>query len=64
MMQALGARKVMINLVNLIDHRRRGVPLMKFANFGAFCAYTRKNTFPKSMAKKEGFIRALLRHVF
>ncbi|KAF2684414.1 hypothetical protein K458DRAFT_417998 [Lentithecium fluviatile CBS 122367] len=61
--KALGSRKVMVNLVNLIDHRRRGVPLHKFANYGAFCAYTMKHKFPREMAKKDGFIRALLRHV-
>jgi hypothetical protein len=54
----------MVNIVNLIDHRRCGVPIIKFANYTAFREYTAKNTFPREMAKREGFLRALLRQVF
>ena len=62
--QALGSPKVMVNLVNLIDHRRRGTPLLRFKSIDAFRAYTAQNIFPKKAAKKDGFLRALLRHVF
>ncbi|KZM27873.1 uncharacterized protein EKO05_0004897 [Ascochyta rabiei] len=60
--------KVWINLVNLIDHRRnRNVQLIIFPGYKQFCKYTigdgkaYDHIFPKELAKKEGFIRALLR---
>ncbi|KAF1960710.1 hypothetical protein CC80DRAFT_464954 [Byssothecium circinans] len=61
--KVLSSGKVMVNLTNLIDHMRLGTPLIKFRNFGAFRSYTLKHRFPKSLAKKEGFINVLLRHV-
>jgi hypothetical protein len=54
----------MVNIVNLVDHRRRGVPIKTFANYTAFREYTLNgNTFPREEAKAEGFLKALLRHV-
>ncbi|KAF1960762.1 hypothetical protein CC80DRAFT_465055 [Byssothecium circinans] len=63
--KALGSPKVMVNLTNLIDHMKLGTPLIKFKNFAEFRNYTLKpqNMFPRDRAKKEGFIKALLRHV-
>jgi hypothetical protein len=48
--------------VNLIDHRSIGVPVIRFKNYRAFHAYTTNGcTYPREEAKKEGFIKALLR---
>lgn len=59
---ALGARNVWVNLVNLIDHRNTGVEVIRFKSYPAFQRYTRDGRiFPKERAKKEGFIKALLR---
>lgn len=52
----------MVNLVNLIDHRSIGVPVIRFKNRNAFYAYTIDGCmYPKEKAKEEGFIKALLR---
>jgi hypothetical protein len=60
--QALKDLDVLINLVNLIEHRTKGVPLIRFHNHAAFLAYTLNgHVFPRSAAKKDVFIRALLR---
>lgn len=60
--QVLGSRKVLVNLVNLIDHRNMGVPVIRFKNYAAFREYTTDGRiFPKKKAKEEGFIKALLR---
>jgi len=63
--QALGARKVMVNLVNFVDHLSNGTPLKTFANFKEFRKYTVKpnRKFGKEAAKQNGFIRVLLRQV-
>lgn len=55
-----------VNLVNLINRRRNpSVQLIHFASNADFKKYTRKpqNTFPKELAKEEGYIRSLLRKV-
>ena len=64
--QALGNKKVLVNLVNLINHRNLpGVEIIRFRNWGAFKAYTDpKRIFPKEKAKEEGFIKALLRRIW
>ncbi|KAI1666386.1 hypothetical protein L13192_10070 [Pyrenophora tritici-repentis] len=60
----LGSPKVLVNLVNLIDHRNLGVEVIRFKSFAQFRAFTVPNhIFPKNKAKEEGFIRALLRKV-
>ncbi|KAF2437761.1 hypothetical protein P171DRAFT_437386 [Karstenula rhodostoma CBS 690.94] len=63
--KALGARKVMVNLVNLIDHLKNGTPLMKFKNFWEFQRYTLKpgRCMSRTLAKKNAFVNVLLRHV-
>ena len=55
----------MVNLVNLIDHLKNGTPLMKFKNFWEFQRYTLKpgHCMKRSRAKKNNFIRVLLREV-
>ncbi|KAL6711225.1 hypothetical protein ACN47E_005756 [Coniothyrium glycines] len=60
---ALRASNVLINLVNLIDHRMMGdaVPLVRFTSYKAWREYTKGNMYPRKAAKEEGFIRALLR---
>ncbi|KAJ4365991.1 hypothetical protein N0V95_000368 [Ascochyta clinopodiicola] len=62
--------KVWVNLVNLIDHRRnRNIQLIVFPSYKQFCKYTigdgkaHDHIFPKELAKKEGFIKALLRNL-
>lgn len=61
-MQALGSKNVWVNLVNLIDHRNIGVPVIRFKSHKEFREYTQKGrVFPKEKAKEEGFIKALLR---
>lgn len=62
--QALGSRNVLVNLVNLIDHRSIGVPVIRFESYRAFHVYTMDGcTYPRKAAKEEGFIKALLRKV-
>ncbi|KAF1841969.1 uncharacterized protein K460DRAFT_294177, partial [Cucurbitaria berberidis CBS 394.84] len=60
----LGSRKVLVNLVNLIDHRLIGVPVIRFKNYNEFLAYTNSGRkFPREEAKEEGFIKVLLRQL-
>ncbi|KAJ4360197.1 uncharacterized protein N0V89_000757 [Didymosphaeria variabile] len=63
--KALGSRKVMINLVNLVDHLKNGTPLKKFNNFWNFQRYTLKQgrCMDRTLAKKNAFVNVLLRHV-
>lgn len=62
LLQALGSKNVLVNLVNLIDHRSIGVAVIRFRTYGAFHAYTVDGCiYPRKEAKKEGFIKALLR---
>ena len=63
--QALKARKVMVNLVNLVDHLKNGTPLKKFKNFWAFQRYTLKpgRCLNRELAKKNAFVRVLMRTV-
>lgn len=54
----------MVNLVNLIDHRLSGEPVIRFRNYREFRAYTIDDRiYPLRAAKEEGFIRALLRRL-
>lgn len=63
-LQELGSKHVLVNLVNLIDHRSIGVPVIRFKSYAAFHAYTINGcVYPKGAAKKEGFIKALLRRL-
>jgi hypothetical protein len=58
----LGSRNVLVNLVNLIDHRNIGVEVIRFRNYYKFREYTwPDNVFPLKRAKEDGFIKALLR---
>lgn len=60
--QVLGSRNVLVNLVNLIDHRSIGVAVIRFETYRAFQNYTLNGCiYPREEAKKEGFIKALLR---
>jgi hypothetical protein len=53
---------VLVNLVNLIDHRETGAKVIRFQDYEAFWKYTKKGCmFPLREAKEDGFIRALLR---
>ncbi|OAL00573.1 hypothetical protein IQ06DRAFT_347927 [Phaeosphaeriaceae sp. SRC1lsM3a] len=62
--KVLGSRNVLVNLVNLIDHRLSGAKVIRFPNHDAFWAYTSKGRkFPLSEAKKDGFIKVLLRQL-
>ncbi|KAF1365317.1 hypothetical protein EJ07DRAFT_95185, partial [Lizonia empirigonia] len=66
--KALGS--VYVNLVNLINHRRnRKVDVILFPSYNAFRNYTLggkrfgDRIFPKALAKKDGFIKALLKEL-
>jgi hypothetical protein len=53
---------VLVNIVNLIDHRLIGVPVIRFKSYRAFHDYTTNDCiYPLRKAKEEGFIKALLR---
>ncbi|KAJ5154412.1 uncharacterized protein N7500_009851 [Penicillium coprophilum] len=58
--------KVHVNLVDLIDSRRTGKQVKHFASQKALRKYTIETgkIFPKSAAKKDGFLKALLREIF
>ncbi|KAE9988972.1 hypothetical protein EG327_003150 [Venturia inaequalis] len=62
--------KVHINLVDFVDWRRRPEPRAPFdgqkGSLKELREYTKKHkkVFPKVLAKKEGFIKALLRRIF
>ena len=64
-MQALQSRKVMVNLVNLVDHLKSGTPLKKFKNHWEFQRYTLKpgRCMNRTLAKKNAFVNVLLRKV-
>ncbi|KAJ5519883.1 hypothetical protein N7463_000336 [Penicillium fimorum] len=55
--------KVHVNLVDLVDSRRTGKKLKRFPGPNALGDYTIRTgkIFPKSAAKKDGFLKALLR---
>ncbi|KAF1932868.1 uncharacterized protein M421DRAFT_416470 [Didymella exigua CBS 183.55] len=60
--KVLGGRNMLVNLVNLIDHRLVGEKVIRFKSYKAFVEYTSDGRkFPLRKAKEEGFIRALLR---
>lgn len=63
--QTLGARDVMINLVNLVGYMRGDAELIEFGSRAEFVRYTRvkRNMFSRDAAKDNGFLRALLREL-
>lgn len=63
--KALSARKVMVNLANLVDHLKNGTPLQEFKSFSDFQKYTLKpgRCMSRKLAKKNAFVRVLLRNV-
>lgn len=58
--------KVHVNLVDIVDSRRTGKKVKFFASPKALRKYTieTEKIFPKSAAKKDGFLKALLRGIF
>ncbi|KAJ5757567.1 uncharacterized protein N7511_006261 [Penicillium nucicola] len=58
--------KVHVNLVDLVDSRRTGKKVKHFASHKALRNYTvgTGRIFPKSAAKEDGFLKALLRQIF
>lgn len=58
--------KVHVNLVDLVDSRRTGKKVKHFPGPKALREYTidTRKIFPKSAAKKDGFLKALLRGIF
>ncbi|KZM27874.1 uncharacterized protein EKO05_0004896 [Ascochyta rabiei] len=58
-------KPVFVNLFNLIDHRRNpDLKVLRFQSYGEFSKFTKKgHEFPRSCAKQEGFIRALLKKI-
>ncbi|GME40997.1 hypothetical protein GTA08_BOTSDO10577 [Neofusicoccum parvum] len=63
--KTLGARDVMINLVNLVGYMRGDAELIEFGSRAEFVRYTRvkRNMFSRDAAKDNGFLRALLREL-
>ncbi|KAJ5184207.1 hypothetical protein N7492_001823 [Penicillium capsulatum] len=58
--------KVHVNLVDIVDSRRTGKKVKFFASPKALRKYTieTEKIFPKSAAKKDGFLKSLLRGIF
>ncbi|KAJ5592214.1 hypothetical protein N7537_009118 [Penicillium hordei] len=58
--------KTHVNLVDLVDSRRTGKNVKHFPSPKALREYTlnTRKIFPKSAAKKDGFLKALLRVIF
>ncbi|KAJ5372866.1 hypothetical protein N7517_004872 [Penicillium concentricum] len=58
--------KVHVNLVDLVDSRRTGKKVKRFPSHRALTEYTidTRKIFPKAAAKKDGFLKALLRVIF
>ncbi|KAF2790347.1 hypothetical protein K505DRAFT_282758 [Melanomma pulvis-pyrius CBS 109.77] len=60
--------RVWVNLYNLIGHLRDPdtVPLRSFKSYGEFSKYTKRagHVFPKTAAKKNAFLKALLHRIF
>jgi hypothetical protein len=54
---------VLVNLYNVIDHRRNpDVKIVRFKSYGEFCRYARNgHKFPKECAKQDNIIRVLLK---
>ncbi|KAF2835119.1 hypothetical protein M501DRAFT_1020114 [Patellaria atrata CBS 101060] len=54
-----------VNIINLLEHRRNpsAVPLLRFNNYKAFRKYTKKHIYPKACAKKNEFLKTLLRRI-
>ncbi|KAF2024029.1 hypothetical protein EK21DRAFT_104952 [Setomelanomma holmii] len=60
--ELLGSRQVLVNLVNLVEHRMSGEPVIRFSCYRAWREYTvQGRTYPRKAAKEDGFIKALLR---
>lgn len=57
--------KVYVNIVDLMDCRRSGGTPRLFLSLNALQNYTYKTGrfFPREKAKKEGFVRVLLKHI-
>lgn len=56
---------MLVNLVNLIDHRVNGTPVIRFKTYDEWHEYTDRPgcRFPLGAAKQEGFIKSLLREL-
>ncbi|KUL84351.1 hypothetical protein ZTR_06331 [Talaromyces verruculosus] len=57
--------KVNVNIVDLMDCRKSGLKSRLFPSLSALRKYTKETgrLFPREKAKKEGFVRALLKHI-
>lgn len=62
--QALG--NIYVNLVDLVNSRRTGQKVEHFPNVTTLRKYTRETNkiFPRSAAKEDGFLKALLRVIY
>ncbi|KAG6867588.1 hypothetical protein C0993_000809 [Termitomyces sp. T159_Od127] len=58
-------KAVYVNLVDLVDHRQTGEPVMLFDTEAELSAYTCENKkfFPKESAYAGGLLKYLLRHI-
>ncbi|KAI9870699.1 MAG: hypothetical protein M1830_003907 [Pleopsidium flavum] len=58
--------KAHVNIVDLIDCRRAGTAVHRFPSERALRAYTQEMNkfFPKEAAKRDGFLKVLLRGIF
>ncbi|KAI9720667.1 MAG: hypothetical protein M1812_002847 [Candelaria pacifica] len=58
-------QRVHVNIVDLVDSRRNGTKVRRFDSHQELKIYTRGGkVFPKKAAKKDGFLKALLRAIF
>ncbi|MCJ1254184.1 hypothetical protein MMC24_001998 [Lignoscripta atroalba] len=59
-------KKVHVNLVDLIDSRRRGLEVKSFPSYQALRTYTieQNKFFPKARAKRDGVLKILLKEIF
>ncbi len=55
-----------VNIVDLIDCRRAGTAVHRFSSYRALRTYTQETNkvFPKAAAKRDGFLKVLLREIF
>ena len=59
-------KNVHVNVVDLIDSRRKGKKVKVWPSYAALQDYTfhHKKFFPKHIAKEDGPLRCLLREIF
>jgi hypothetical protein len=59
-------KKVLVNLVDLVNYRHYDIPIRQFSSMREFREYTRRPNmqYSKQEAKRDGFLKILLREVY